>query len=67
MSDLVDQGKAADVIFFLNFSKVFDIVSHSVLDKLSSTQVDKHIISWMNHWLMGKAPRVIVNGVTLDW
>lgn len=62
--DLVDQGKAADVIF-LDFSKAFHRVSHSMLlDKKCSIQLDKHIMQWVNNWLPGQAKRVIVNGVT---
>ncbi|TRZ08523.1 hypothetical protein HGM15179_018580 [Zosterops borbonicus] len=44
VTHLVDQGKPVDVIF-LNFSKAFDIVSNSnLLNKMSSTQLDKHIM-----------------------
>ena len=52
----------------LDFSKAFDTFSHSILlDKLSNTQLDKPIISWMSNWLMGGAQKVIVNGVTSGW
>ncbi|RMC20264.1 hypothetical protein DUI87_01110 [Hirundo rustica rustica] len=43
VTHIVDQGKRFDEIF-LNFSKAFDIVPNSnLLDKMSSTQLDKHI------------------------
>ena len=53
---------------FLDFSKAFDTVSHSILlDKMSSIQLDKSIIHWVNNWLMGWAQSVIINGVTSGW
>ncbi|TRZ18097.1 hypothetical protein HGM15179_009005 [Zosterops borbonicus] len=39
-----DQGKPGDVMF-LDFSRTLDTVSHRILlDKMSSTQLDKHIM-----------------------
>jgi len=53
---------------FLDFSKAFNTVSHSTfLDKMSSIQLDKSTIQWVNNWLTGRSQRVIVNGVTSDW
>ena len=67
VTHLVDQGKPVDV-GFLDFSKAFDTVSHSILlDKISSAQLDKSIIRWVSNWLTGWAQRVIVNGVTSGW
>ncbi|GAB0182551.1 mitochondrial enolase superfamily member 1 [Grus japonensis] len=67
VTHLVDQGKPADVIF-LDFSKAFNTVSYSILlDKMSSIQFDKNIVRWVSNWLMGRAQRVMVNGVTSGW
>ncbi|KAK4831271.1 hypothetical protein QYF61_016741 [Mycteria americana] len=67
VTHLVDQGKPVFVVG-LDFSKAFDTVSHSILlDKMSSTQLNKSIIHWVNNWLMGRVQRVIVNGVTPGW
>ena len=42
--------------------------SHCILlDKMSSTQLNKHVMQRVSIWLMGWAQRVIVNGVTSGW
>ncbi|KAJ7423415.1 snRNA-activating protein complex subunit 3 [Pitangus sulphuratus] len=38
-----------------------------LLDKMSGTQLDKHIMWWMSSSLTGGTQKVIVNGVTSDW
>ena len=53
VTHLVDQGMPVNVIF-LDFSKAFDTVSHSILlDKMSSIELDKHIIKWVSNRLDG--------------
>jgi len=60
---LVGEGKAVGVIF-LEFSKVFDTVSHSILlEKLAAHGVDRCTLRWIKYWLDGPAQRVVVNGV----
>lgn len=64
VTQLVGQGMTVDVVG-LDFSSAFDAVSHSILlDKLSSTQLEKSIVCWVSDWLRGQAQRVIANGVT---
>ncbi|KAK4810689.1 hypothetical protein QYF61_007489 [Mycteria americana] len=56
---LVDEGKAVDVVY-LDFSKAFDTVSHSIfLEKLAAQGLDGHTPHW--------AQRVVVNGVKSSW
>ncbi|GAB0187644.1 hypothetical protein GRJ2_001229700 [Grus japonensis] len=64
---LVDEGKAMDVIY-LDFSKAFDTVSHSILlEKLSAHGLDRCTLHWVKNWLEGRAQRVVVNGVKSTW
>ncbi|KAK4815150.1 hypothetical protein QYF61_017591 [Mycteria americana] len=64
---LVDEGKAVDVVY-LDFSKAFDIVSHSiVLEKLAAHGLDGCTLRWVKNWLDGPAQRVVVNGVYSSW
>ncbi|KAJ7405381.1 rna-directed dna polymerase from mobile element jockey-like [Willisornis vidua] len=36
-----------------------------LLDKMSSTQWDKHIMWWVSNWLMGRAQRIIEDNIRL--
>ncbi|KAK4820693.1 hypothetical protein QYF61_003613 [Mycteria americana] len=64
---LLDEGKAVDVIY-LDFSKAFDMVSHSILlEKLAAHGLDGCTLRWVKNWLDGWAPRVVVNGVYSGW
>ncbi|GAB0187349.1 hypothetical protein GRJ2_001200200 [Grus japonensis] len=64
---LVDEGKAVDV-GYLDFSKAFDTVSHSILlEKLPAHGLDRHTLHWVKNWLNGWAQRVVVNEVTSSW
>ncbi|KAK4815372.1 LOW QUALITY PROTEIN: hypothetical protein QYF61_001360, partial [Mycteria americana] len=64
---LVDKGKAVDVVY-LDFSKAFDTVSHSILlEKLAAQGFDRHTLRWVKNWLDGWAQRVVVNGVKSSW
>ncbi|KAK4831875.1 LOW QUALITY PROTEIN: hypothetical protein QYF61_019887, partial [Mycteria americana] len=64
---LVDEGKAVDVVY-LDFSKAFDTVSHSILlEKLAAHGLDGCTLHWVKNWLDGWAQRVVVNGVYSGW
>ncbi|CAM5098404.1 unnamed protein product, partial [Eretmochelys imbricata] len=60
----VDEGKAVDVLF-LDFSKAFDMVSHSILaSKLKKYGLDEWRIE---SWLDCRAQRVVINGSMSSW
>jgi len=47
VTHLVDKEKVVDVVY-LDFSKVFDTVSHSIhLEKLAGHGLDKHTLHWV--------------------
>ncbi|CAM5085029.1 unnamed protein product [Eretmochelys imbricata] len=63
----VDEGKAVDVLF-LDFSKAFDTVSHSILvSKLRKYGLDECTIRWVESWLDCRAQPVVINGSMSSW
>uniref|UniRef100_A0A493TN14 Reverse transcriptase domain-containing protein n=1 Tax=Anas platyrhynchos platyrhynchos TaxID=8840 RepID=A0A493TN14_ANAPP len=63
----VDEGKAVDVVY-LDFSKAFDTVSHSILlKKLAALGLDWRTLRWVRNWLDSQAQRVVVNGAKSSW
>ncbi|KAK4813675.1 hypothetical protein QYF61_019568 [Mycteria americana] len=67
VTHLVDEGKAVDVVY-LDFSKAFDTVSHSIfLEKLAVHGLVGCTLCWVKNWLDGRAQRVVVNGVYSSW
>jgi len=64
---LVDEGKAVDVVY-LDFSKAFDTVPHSILlEEPAAHGLDGCSLCCIKHWLNGQAQRVVVNGVKPSW
>ncbi|KAK4815376.1 hypothetical protein QYF61_001364 [Mycteria americana] len=64
---LVDKGKAVDVVY-LDVSKAFDTVSHSILlETLAAHGLDGCSVRWVKNWLDGWAQRAVVNGVYSSW
>ncbi|KAK4824336.1 hypothetical protein QYF61_013671 [Mycteria americana] len=64
---VMDEGKAVDVVY-LDFSKAFDTVSHSILlEKLAAHGLDGCTLRWVKNWLDGRAQRVVVNRVYSSW
>ncbi|CAM4623350.1 unnamed protein product [Lepidochelys kempii] len=63
----LDEGKAVDVLF-LDFSKAFDTVSHSILvSKLKKYGLDGCTTRWVESWLDCRAQQVVINGSMPSW
>ncbi|CAM5133953.1 unnamed protein product, partial [Eretmochelys imbricata] len=63
----VDEGKAV-VMLFLNFSKAFDTVSHSILaSMLKKYGLDEWTIRWIESWLDCRAQLVVTNVSMSSW
>lgn len=60
----LDRGNLVDLVLF-DYSKAFDVVSHSVLlDKLRGIGIGGYLIDWIHHFLTGRSMNVIVKDVT---
>ncbi|KAK4831719.1 hypothetical protein QYF61_018771 [Mycteria americana] len=63
----IDMGQAVDIVY-LDFSKAFDRVSHSLLlEKLMRYGPDKRSVRWVGNWLTGCTQRVVVNSSFSNW
>lgn len=61
MTHLVDEGQAMDVVY-LDISKGFDIISHSILlEKLVACGLDRCTLHWVKISLGVQAQRVVVS------
>ena len=68
VTHLLDAGKAVVDVVYLDFSKTFDMASHSILlEKLTAHGLDRYTLCWVKNWLDSWAQRVVVNGVKSSW
>ena len=59
VTHLVDEGKAV-IVVYLDFSKAFDTVSHSILlQKLAARGLEGYALGWVRNCLEGLAQRVL--------
>ncbi|PKU42971.1 rna-directed dna polymerase from mobile element jockey-like [Limosa lapponica baueri] len=55
-------------VIYLDFSKAFDTVSHSILlEKLAAHGLDGSTLWWVKNWLEDWSQRVVGNGVKSNW
>jgi len=67
MTSWVDGGTAVDVVC-LDFSKVFDTVSHNILlGKLRKCGLVEWSVKWIENWLNGGTQRVAISGTESTW
>ncbi|PKU47143.1 rna-directed dna polymerase from mobile element jockey- hypothetical protein [Limosa lapponica baueri] len=67
MTGWIDEGTAVDVVY-LDFSKAFDTVSHSILiGKLRKCGLDEWTVRWIENWLKDRAQRVMIRGTESSW
>ena len=66
MTKIVDRGSNAD-IFYLDFAKAFDKVSHKLLlVKLQAKGIEGKLLAWISDWLLGRTQRVKVGRENSD-
>ncbi|PKU33623.1 rna-directed dna polymerase from mobile element jockey-like [Limosa lapponica baueri] len=67
MTGWIDEGRAVDVVY-LDFSKAFDTVSHSILiGKLRKCGSDEWAVKWIENWLKDRAQRVLIRDTESSW
>ncbi|PKU33191.1 rna-directed dna polymerase from mobile element jockey-like [Limosa lapponica baueri] len=67
MTGWIDEGRAVNAVY-LDFSKAFDTVSHSILpDKLRKCGLEEWTVRWIENWLKDRAQRVVIRGTESSW
>ncbi|PKU30408.1 rna-directed dna polymerase from mobile element jockey- hypothetical protein [Limosa lapponica baueri] len=67
MTGWIDEGRVVDVVY-LDFSKAFDTVSHSILiGKLRKCGLEEWTVRWIENWLKDRAQRVVIRGTESSW
>ncbi|PKU47469.1 rna-directed dna polymerase from mobile element jockey-like [Limosa lapponica baueri] len=67
MSGWIDEGRMVDVVY-LDFSKAFDTVSHSILiGKLRKCGLDERTVRWIENWMKDRAQRFVIRGTECSW
>ncbi|PKU46225.1 rna-directed dna polymerase from mobile element jockey- hypothetical protein [Limosa lapponica baueri] len=60
MTGWIDEGRAVDVVY-LDFSKAFDTISHSILiGKFRKYGLNEWTVRWIETWLKDRAQRVVI-------
>ena len=55
---MVDEERAADVVY-LDFSKAFDIIAYNIIiGGLTKYRLDRRTVKWIKNWLNDWAQRV---------
>ncbi|PKU41246.1 rna-directed dna polymerase from mobile element jockey- hypothetical protein [Limosa lapponica baueri] len=67
MTGWIDEGRVVDVVY-LDFSKAFDTVSHSILiDKLRKRELEEWTVRRVENWLKDRAQRVVLRDIESSW
>ncbi|PKU43990.1 rna-directed dna polymerase from mobile element jockey- hypothetical protein [Limosa lapponica baueri] len=67
MTGWTDEGRAVDIVY-LDFSKAFDTVSHSILIRnLRQCGLEEWTVRWTENWLKDRTQSVVIRGTESNW